>query len=204
MQRMACALSGVRSYGLLNPRSMESDEWTRLTVAMKQLREAPLFLSDRMDMSIEQIAAHTRQARPELVVLDYLQLVEPPKMANRTDQLEYITRRVKKMAKDGPPVIQVFQVNRGSETTQNPGPPMPSNARGSGTIEQDCDAMLLLHRPSYYDKQNAQKGLRLDLALQRNGPTGVIRMEDDLERCRFLPSDRDWTDPKSRQAGEGL
>ena len=204
MQRMACSLSGVRSYGLLNPKSMNNEEWAKLNIAMKQLRDAPLFLSDRMDMSIEQINAHARQAKPDLVVVDYLQLIEPPKMANRTDQLEYITRRLKKMAKDGAPVIEVFQVNRGNETSQNPGPPMPSNARGSGTIEQDCDAMLLLHRPSYYDKQHARKGLRLELALQRNGPTGVIRMEDDLECCRFLPSDEDWTDEKAKSTGADL
>lgn len=203
MQRMACALAGVRSYGLLNPKSMDGDEWSRLSVAMADLKAAPLLLSDRMDMTIDQIEAHARQAKPALVVIDYLQLIEQPNFENEVSRLSYITRRIKKMAKSCDcPVIEVFQVNRGNETSANPGPPMPSNARGSGTIEQDCDAMLLLHRPGQYDKTTP--GLRLDLALQRNGPTGLIRMECDLDKCRFLPSEDEWVDQKRKSSGEGL
>lgn len=203
MQRMACALAGVRSYGLLNPKSMDNEEWSRLTVAMADLRAAPLLLSDRMDLTIDQIEAQSRQAKADLVVIDYLQLIEQPGFGSEAERLAYITRRIKKLAKScDAPVIEVFQVNRGNETTQNPGPPMPSNARGSGTIEQDCDAMLLLHRPGYYDKKTP--GLRLDLALQRNGPTGLIRMECDLEKCRFLPSQDEWQDAKTGGTGDGL
>ena len=194
MQRMACALSGVRSYGLLHPKAMDEMEWSKLSVALAKLTESPLWLSDRMDLTIDQIEAHSRQAKPDLIVIDYLQLIEQPKLETEAVRLAYITRRIKKLAKEcDVPVIEVFQVNRGNETSQNPGPPLPSNARGSGTIEQDCDAMMLLHRPSYYDKK-ADKGLRLDLALQRNGPTGIVRMDDDLERCRFLPSSDEWHD----------
>jgi replicative DNA helicase len=203
MQRMACALSGVRSYGLLNPRAMENEEWSSLTVAMSELKAAPLLLSERMDLTIDQIEAQARQAKADLVVIDYLQLIEQPGFGSEAERLAYITRRVKKLAKScDAPVIEVFQVNRGNESTQNPGPPMPSNARGSGTIEQDCDAMLLLHRPGYYDKKTS--GLRLDLALQRNGPTGLIRMECDLERCRFLPSEDEWTDAAKGSSGADL
>lgn len=201
MQRMACAVAGVRSVGLLRPKAMEDFEWSLLTDAMGKLKAAPLLLSDRMDMSIDQIEAHSRQAKPALVVIDYLQLIEQPRLENEAARLAFLTRRIKKLAKEcDVPVIEVFQVNRGSETGQTVRYPRPSDARGSGTIEQDCDAMLLLHRPSYY-AQNEPKGLRLELALQRNGPTGLIRMEDDLERCRFLPSDREWVDPKTKSGG---
>lgn len=203
MQRMACSLAGVRSYGLLNPRSMEEYEWTKLSATMAEIKAAPLLLSDRMDLTIDQIEAHARQAKAELIVIDYLQLIEQPGFGSEAERLSYITRRVKKLAKScDAPVIEVFQVNRGNETTAVPGPPMPSNARGSGTIEQDCDAMLLLHRPGYYDKQTP--GLRLDLALQRNGPTGLIKMDCDLERCRFVPSDEEWEDQKRKTRGEDL
>lgn len=201
MQRMACSLAGVRSVGLLRPKAMEDNEWARLSVAMAELTTSPLLLSDRMDMTIEQIEAHARQAKPDLVVIDYLQLIEQPHLENEAARLGFLTRRVKKLSKDcDVPVIEVFQVNRGSETGSNIRPPRPSDARGSGTIEQDCDAMFLLHRPNYYAK-DAAPGLRLDLALQRNGPTGLIRMEDDLERCRFLPSDRNWVDPQAKGGG---
>jgi replicative DNA helicase len=195
MQRMACALAGVRSVGLLRPKAMEDHEWSQLSVAMADLKASPLLLSERMDLTIEQIEAHARQAKPALVVIDYLQLIEQPRLENEAARLGFLTRRIKKLAKEcDVPVIEVFQVNRGNEAGAIR-PPRPSDARGSGTIEQDCDAMFLLHRPNYYDKTESP-GLRLDVALQRNGPTGLIRMEDDLERCRFLPSDREWSEPR--------
>lgn len=203
MQRMACAVAGVRSYGLLNPKAMDDLEWGRLSDAMARITASPLWLSERMDLTIEQIEAHSRQAKAELVVIDYLQLIEQPKLETEATRLAYITRRVKKLAKEcDVPVIQVFQVNRGNEAGAIR-PPRPSDARGSGTIEQDCDAMLLLHRPSYYDA-NAEKGLRLELALQRNGPTGLIRMDDELDKCRFVNSEWEWKDSVTRSSGDDL
>lgn len=190
MQRMACCIGGVNSGALLHPKLMRDDEWERLNFAIKEVSRSPLVLSERMDITIDGIEAQSRQAKPDLIVIDYLQLIEQPKLETEAVRLAYITRRVKKLAKDcGCPVIEVFQVNRGNESTGVIRKPRPSDARGSGTIEQDCDAMLLLHRPSYYDQQ-APKGLELELALQRNGPTGEICMDDDLGRCRFVPSDR--------------
>jgi len=191
MQRMACGLGEVPSGGLLHPRLMTDFQWGCLTNAVSDLSASPLWLSERMDVTIDQIEAQTKQCRPALVVIDYLQLIEQPKLETEAVRLAYITRRIKKLAKDCQcPVIEVFQVNRGNEQGSIRAP-RPSDARGSGTIEQDCDAMLLLHRPSYYDKAE-KKGLRLDLALQRNGPTGLIRMEDDLGKCRFVPTDEPW------------
>jgi replicative DNA helicase len=129
-------------------------------------------------------------------------LIEQPKLETEAVRLSYITRRVKKLAKDcDVPVIEVFQVNRGNERDSHVRVPRPSDAKGSGSIEQDCDAMLLLHRPSYYD-QAASKGLRLELAIQRNGPTGIIRMEDELDRCRFAPTHVQWVDSKKQAAGD--
>lgn len=197
MQRMACCVGGVYSQGLQRPKLMDSEEWTKLSVAIKAISGSSLLLSDRMDITIDQIEAQARQSKPDLVVIDYLQLISQPKLETEAVRLAYITRRVKKLAKEcDVPVIEVFQINRANEAGAIRAP-RPSEARGSGTIEQDCDAMLLLHRPGYYDKSK-DKGLSLDLALQRNGPTGVICMDEDLQRCRFLPSDRKWRPEPSR------
>ena len=120
-----------------------------------------------------------------------------PKKDRHALDVAHVTRRVKIIAKElRIPVILVFQLNRGSESGMQVRPPRPSDARDSGAIEQDLDAMFLLHRPSYYDK-TAPSGLRLDLALQRNGPTGLIRLEEELHHCRFLPSNQEWKDPKA-------
>jgi replicative DNA helicase len=201
MQRMACAVSGLPSMTLQRPRLLDSlDEgWSQLTVAVRRLREAPLYVSDRTDVTIEQIESQARQMKASgqlsLLCIDYLGLLRMPKMDRHDLAVAHVTRRVKIIAKELQiPVILVFQLNRGSENGMQVRPPRPSDARDSGAIEQDLDAMFLLHRPSYYDK-NAAKGLRLDLALQRNGQTGLIQMADELHCCRFTGGELEWKDP---------
>lgn len=206
MQRMTCAVASVQSFGLQHPKRMEQDEWSRMAVATERLRDAPLRVSDHTDVTIEQIEAQVRQMHAmgqcELLCIDYLGLLRMPKMDRHDLSIAHCTRRVKIIAKElRIPVLLVFQLNRGSENGGVVRAPRPSDARDSGSIEQDVDAMFLLHRPSYYDKA-APSGLRLDLALQRNGPTGLIRLEDELDRCRFAPSEYEWTDPKARGGKE--
>lgn len=204
MQRMACAVAGVPSVVMQRPKLFDSVEGAteKLVGAIKLLRDSPLRISDRTDVSIEEVEAQARQMHAsgqcEVLCIDYLGLLKLPKKDRHDLAIAHMTRRVKIIAKElRIPVILVFQLNRGSENGQQVRPPRPSDARDSGSIEQDLDAMFLLHRPSYYDK-SAEPGLRLDLALQRNGPTGLIRLEDELDRCRFRPSEYDWTEAKSR------
>jgi replicative DNA helicase len=207
MQRMACATAGVPSKVLQHPRLLDTVDgaMSRLHEATKALRESPLLISDRTDVTIEQIEAQARQMHAcgqlDLLCIDYLGLLRLPKMDRHDLAIAHVTRRVKIIAKElRIPVLLVFQLNRGSEHGQAVRAPRPSDARDSGAIEQDLDAMLLLHRPSYYDKR-APKGLRLDLALQRNGPTGLIHMTDDLACCRFTGGADEWTDDGATKGG---
>ncbi len=200
MQRMTCAMSGVPSVALQRPRLLDSigDATTRINVAIKALKESPLLISDRTDVTIEQIEAQARQlhasGRLDLLCIDYLGLLKLPKMDRHDLAIAHVTRRVKIIAKElRIPVLLVFQLNRGSEHGGTVRAPRPSDARDSGAIEQDLDAMFLLHRPSYYDKA-AAPGLRLDLALQRNGPTGLIRLDEELHACRFTGGSQPWND----------
>ena len=200
MQRMSCAVSGLPSQLLQRPKLMDSVDgaFTRLNDAMKALRDSPLRIADRTDVTIEQIEAQARQMHASghlsLLCIDYLGLLRMPKMDRHDLSIAHCTRRIKIIAKElRIPVLLVFQLNRGSENNGSVRAPRPSDARDSGAIEQDLDAMFLLHRPSYYDK-NAPKGLRLDLALQRNGPTGLIRLDDELHACRFTGGASEWTD----------
>lgn len=200
MQRMSCAVAGIPSVVMQRPRLLDSVDGAteKLAGAIKLLRDSPLSVSDRTDVSIEEVEAQARQMHAAgqcgVLCIDYLGLLKLPKRDRHDLAIAHMTRRVKIIAKElRIPVILVFQLNRGSENGQQIRPPRPSDARDSGSIEQDLDAMFLLHRPSYYDK-NAEPGLRLDLALQRNGPTGLIRLEDELDRCRFVPSTREWSD----------
>lgn len=200
MQRMACATAGVRSVLLQRPKLLDEEEtaMSKLHAAIKALKASPLHISDRTDVTIEEIEAQARQMRSsgqlDLLCIDYLGLLRLPKMDRHDLAIGHVTRRVKIIAKElRIPVLLVLQLNRGSEHGQAIRTPRPSDARDSGSIEQDLDALLLLHRPSYYDKK-AAPGLRLDLALQRNGPTGLIHMNDELDRCRFTGGAHEWVD----------
>lgn len=204
MQRMVAARSGVQSVIMQRPKLLDDNEgaMARINAAFKELLDSRLYVSDRTDVTIEQVESQARQMHAsgnlDLLCIDYLGLLRLPKMDRHDLAIAHATRRIKIIAKELKiPVLLVFQLNRGSESAGTVRPPRPSDARDSGAIEQDLDAMFLLHRPSYYDK-SAPTGLRLDLALQRNGPTGLIRLEDELHACRFTPSELEWEDPKPR------
>lgn len=206
-QRMASAQAGVRSVLLQRPALMdhEPEATARLSAGIGRLNGSLMQVSDRMDVSIEDIEAQARQlhARGELDLLciDHIGLLRLPKKDRHDLAVGHVTRRAKGIAKDlNIPVILVFQLNRGSESGAAVRPPRPSDARDSGNIEQDLDAMFLLHRPSYYDKA-AKPGLRLDLALQRNGPTGLMELRDELDCCRFVSTGREWVDGKGASTG---
>lgn len=210
MQRMTCALAGAPSKLLQRPRLLDSadEEMGKLHEAIKRIKTAPLYVSDKTDVTIEQIESQARQmhacGKLDLLCIDYLGLLRLPKMDRHDLSIAHATRRVKIIAKElRIPVLLVFQLNRGSEHGGTVRAPRPSDARDSGAIEQDLDAMFLLHRPSYYDK-SASPGLRLDLALQRNGPTGLIRLEDELHACRFTGGAREWKDADPRPMDDDL
>src|SRR5690606_13855627 len=166
MQRMTCAVSGVESVFLQRPKLLDSRDsaTSLLKSAVQRLREAPLHIADRTDVTIEEIEAQARQMHAmgncDALAIDYLGLIRTPKAARHEPATAHITRRVKILAKERRiPVLLVFQLTRGSESGAAVRPPRPSDARDSGAIEQDLDAMFLLHRPSYYDK-TAEAGLR--------------------------------------------
>jgi replicative DNA helicase len=207
MQRMSCAIAGVPSNAVQRPKLLDAIEgaWERMSMATKALQAAPLYISDRLDVTIEEIEAQARQMHAsgllDLLVVDHIGLLRLPKMDRHDLAVGHVTRRLKVIAKElRIPVIAVFQLNRGSENGAAVRAPRPSDARDSGNIEQDLDSMLLLHRPSYYDK-SAASGLRLDLALQRNGPTGLIRMNEELHCCRFTGGASEWTDSNASTRG---
>ncbi len=205
MQRMAASVGGVPFNDLQNPKRLDENNnhgWSQVSNAVKALRDVKLKIADKTDVTIEQIEAQARQMKAsadglDLICIDYLGLLKLPKLDRQDLAIAHATRRAKIIAKELKiPVLLVFQLNRGSESGNIPRAPRPSDARDSGAIEQDLDVMLLLHRPNYYD-HSAPEGLRLDVALQRNGPTGLIKLDDDLTRCRFLHTDEKWFDPKT-------
>ena len=149
------------------------------------LRKARLYLDDTPSRSMIQIAAtarriqkkHEREGGLQLIVIDYLQLIEPENRRDpRQEQVAQISRRLKFLARElNIPVIALAQVNRASEDRQDHTPRL-SDLRESGSIEQDADTVMMLHRPGKFDGTQEDNVLEVHIAKQRNGPTGEVTL----------------------------
>ncbi|MBX9584099.1 MAG: replicative DNA helicase [Gemmataceae bacterium] len=175
---------------------LNSDDIQKLMDAGDILRKAKLYIDDTPQRTMLQIAATARRLMKKeekngglrLVVIDYLQLIEPENRRDpRQEQVAQISRRLKFLARDlNIPVIALAQVNRGSEDRQDHKPRL-SDLRESGSIEQDADTCMMLHRPGYYDRSDpaADRVLDVIIAKQRNGPTGEITLTYIKEYMRY-------------------
>jgi len=121
-----------------------------------------------------------------LIIIDYLQLIEPENRRDpRQEQVAQISRRLKFMAKDlSIPVLALAQVNRASEDRQDHRPRL-ADLRESGSIEQDADPVLMMHRPELYEPGQHEGTVELIIAKQRNGPTGEITLTFLKQFMRF-------------------
>jgi replicative DNA helicase len=170
--------------------NLSSEDSQRLMDAGDQLRgthkkPVKLFLDDTPSQTMLRIAANARRLKLrhgiKMVVIDYLQLIEPENRKDpRQEQVAQISRRLKYLARELEiPVIALAQVNRASEDRQDHTPRL-SDLRESGAIEQDADTVLMLHRPGRFsddkDDPDRDKVLEVHVAKQRNGPTGEITL----------------------------
>jgi replicative DNA helicase len=121
-----------------------------------------------------------------LVVIDYLQLIEPDnRRDSRQEQVAHISRRLKFLARELQiPVMALAQVNRTSEDRQDHRPRL-ADLRESGSIEQDADTVILLHRPEMYEPGQNEGILEVLIAKQRNGPTGEVKLTFLKQYMRF-------------------
>jgi replicative DNA helicase len=145
------------------------------------LRSAKLFIDDTASQGMLRIAANARRLKQRhdlrCVVIDYLQLIEPDnKRDPRQEQVAQISRRIKFLARDlRIPVVALAQVNRSSEDRQDHRPRL-SDLRESGSLEQDSDVVMMLHRPERYEPGQHPGVTELIIAKQRNGRTGDVTL----------------------------
>jgi replicative DNA helicase len=156
-----------------------TDEWTRIVEAAEVLHEAPLYIVDSGNVTIVDIRAKARRLRSSreglgLIIVDYLQLMSGHiRVDNRQQEVAEISRSLKLLAKELEiPVIAVSQLNRNPETRADTRPQL-SDLRESGSIEQDSDIVMFIHREDSDDPQVKGKA-DLIVAKHRNGPTGSI------------------------------
>lgn len=183
-ERLLCCQSRVDSHKVRKGH-LSSDDIQKLMDAGDVLRKAKLYIDDTPSRSMLQIAAasrrlmkkHEKDGGVRLVVIDYLQLIEPENRRDpRQEQVAQISRRLKFLARElNIPVIALAQVNRASEDRQDHKPRL-ADLRESGSIEQDADTCMMLHRPGKFDGTQEDNILEVIIAKQRNGPTGEITL----------------------------
>ena len=171
--------------------TMREEDWTRLASTMGRVSDAPLFIDDSPNMSLMEIRAKCRRLKQrenlKLVVIDYLQLMSSGKrVESRQQEVSEFSRALKLLAKElQVPVIALSQLNRGPEQRADKKPAL-SDLRESGSIEQDADMVVLLHRESAYEKDSPRAGeADLIVAKHRNGPTDTITVAFQGHFSRF-------------------
>ena len=171
--------------GLLN-----SEDIGKLHAAGDALRNAKLFIDDSPAQGMLRICAQARRLKLRhgirLIVIDYLQLIEPENRRDpRQEQVAQISRRLKFLARElNIPVIALAQVNRASEDRQDHRPRL-ADLRESGSIEQDADTCFMLHRPGKFDGGVEDNIIEVIVAKQRNGPTGEVTLTYIKQYMRY-------------------
>ncbi|MEV6277139.1 replicative DNA helicase [Nocardia sp. NPDC051832] len=171
---------------------MSDDDWTKLARRMSEISEAPLFVDDSPNLTMMEIRAKARRLKQrhdlKLVVVDYLQLMSSgKKVESRQQEVSEFSRHLKLLAKElEVPVIAISQLNRGPEQRTDKRP-MVSDLRESGSLEQDADMVILLHRPDAFERDDPRGGeADLILGKHRNGPTATITVAHQLHLSRFV------------------
>ncbi|MFI6509760.1 replicative DNA helicase [Streptosporangium sp. NPDC050855] len=172
--------------------TMTDDDWAKLARRMGEVAEAPLFIDDSPNMSMMEIRAKCRRLKQRndlrFVIIDYLQLMSSPKKTeSRQNEVSEISRAIKLLAKElEVPVIAISQLNRGPEQRTDKRP-MVSDLRESGSIEQDADMVILLHREDAYERESPRAGeADLIVAKHRNGPTATVTVAFQGHYSRFV------------------
>jgi replicative DNA helicase len=191
--RMLCSAARVNSHKLRNG-TVTQVERKRLMDKAGEVSEAPLFVDDSPSRSVVEIAAEARRIKRQqglgLVVVDYLQLIEPDNPRDpRQEQVAKIARRLKGMARElKVPVMCLSQLNRQTEVAKDNRPRL-SHLRESGAIEQDADVVMFVHREEYYhrgeDRQDLAGRAEIIVAKQRNGPVDDVNLVWEADFTRF-------------------
>ncbi|WP_138275989.1 replicative DNA helicase [Rhodoluna limnophila] len=172
--------------------SFADSDWTRLAAVRGQINDSPLYIDDSPNMTLVEIRAKARRLNQrvplKMIVIDYLQLMTSgKKVESRQQEVSEFSRALKLLAKElNIPVIAISQLNRNSEQTKDKKPEI-SQLRESGSLEQDADVVILLHREALGEREHPRAGeADLILAKQRNGPTGTVVVAFQGQYSRFM------------------
>jgi replicative DNA helicase len=172
--------------------TMGDADWSKLASKMGTVSEAPLFIDDSPNMTLMEIRAKCRRLKQRhdlrLVVVDYLQLMTSGKrVESRQQEVSEFSRSLKLLAKElEVPVIAISQLNRGAEQRTDKRP-LLADLRESGSLEQDADVVVLLHREDAYERESPRAGeADFIVAKHRNGPTATVTVAFQGHYSRFV------------------
>jgi replicative DNA helicase len=210
--RMLCSIAKVNGHRLRNG-TISNEELNRLVEKASEISEAPLYVDDSPSRTVTEIAAAARRIErrerdpnnPQkrglgLIVIDYLQLIEPDNPKDpRQEQVAKITRRLKGLAREmNVPLLVLAQLNRQAEVSKDNKPRL-SHLRESGAIEQDADVVMFVHREEYYrhgeEKKDLEGQAEIILAKQRNGPVDDVKVRWMKDFTRFVNAAPDNMNP---------
>ena len=168
------------------------DDWPRLTAACDKLAKAPIYVDDTGSITMMEIRSKARRLKSRepslgLIVVDYMQLMTSGKrVESRQQEVSEFSRQLKLLAKElEVPVVAISQLNRGPEQRTDKRP-MLADLRESGSLEQDADMVVLIHRPDAWERDDPRAGeADLILAKHRAGPTATVTVAHQLHYSRF-------------------
>ena len=194
--RLLCSAARVNGHKMRNG-TISNEDRAKLVEKAGELANAPLYVDDSPTRTVSEIASaarriqRTHDGRLGLIIIDYLQLIEPDNPRDpRQEQVAKIARRLKGLARDlKVPVLCLAQLNRQAEGSSDHRPKL-SHLRESGAIEQDADVVMFIHREEYYrrgeDAEQFAGMAELIIAKQRNGPVGEVEMLWQKDFTRFV------------------
>ncbi len=171
--------------------NLAAEDFEKYGIAAGELAEAPIFIDDTPGISVLEMRTKSRRLQMEhgldLIVVDYLQLIQGKNLESRVQEVTYISQSLKNLARElKVPVLALSQLSRAVEQRGGVKKPQLSDLRDSGSIEQDADVVMFLYRPDDDDREN----MGLFVAKHRNGPTGEIPLFFKSDRTRFFEVSR--------------
>ncbi len=197
VDRMLAAQAGVNSWRLRTGKIKDEDEFERLQAGMGVLADAPIYIDDKATTTVLAMRSVARRLKMEkdlkLIIVDYLQLITPTYSRgndNLVQQVTEISRSLKAMARELEiPVLALSQLSRAVE--QRRGRPRLSDLRDSGSIEQDADVVMFIHRDDKMNDNSDRPGIaEILIEKHRNGPVGKIELRFDEEKTTFMSIDK--------------
>jgi replicative DNA helicase len=180
-QRLLCAEAQIDAQNMRRG-NLSQDEWSKLTRAVGPLSESPLYIDDSASLSVMEVRAKARRLKAEkgleAIFVDYLQLMRGfSRSESRQQELSEISRALKALAKElNIPVVALSQLSRAVEKRTDRRPIL-SDLMESGGIEANADLVMFIYRDSYYNKDTEKGNIaEINIAKQRNGPTGQVEM----------------------------